>query len=142
MNRPEAVLKIVGSGNCDWLKKYRHLKGLEIVGFVDSIRDAYQDCHFTIVPIFYGSGTRIKVIESFALGRRLISTKMGVQGADLSSSDYVNAETKEEWISTLSSISLDSVQQNQLNESRRLVASKFGEMSIGVKFYNWLRTVS
>ena len=142
LSRPEAVLKIVGSGNRDWLKKYQHLKGLEIVGFVDSIRDAYQDCHFTIVPIFYGSGTRIKVIESFALGRRLISTKMGVQGADLSSSDYVNAETKEEWISTLSSISLDIVQQNQLNESRQLVASKFGEKSIGEKFYNWLRTVS
>lgn len=141
-NRPEAVLKIVGSGNKDWLKNYQQLKGVEIVGFVDSIRDAYQDCHFTIVPISYGSGTRIKVLESFALGRRLISTKMGVQGADLELVDYVNAESKEEWIKTLSSISFDAGQQDQLEKSRKVVASKFGEKSVGYKFYQWLKSLS
>ena len=140
--RPEAVLKIVGSGNKDWLKNYQGLKGINIVGFVNSLRDAYEDCHFTVVPITYGSGTRIKVIESFALGRRLISTKMGVQGADLESQDYVNAETKEEWINVLSHISLNSEEQNQLNRSRDVVASKFGEKSIGLKFYRWLKTIS
>lgn len=142
LKRPEAVLKIVGSGNREWLKSYAHLKGLEILGFVDSIRDAYQDCHFTIVPITYGSGTRIKVLESFALGRRLISTKMGVQGADLTSEDYVNAETKEDWIQTLSRIKLDEGQQLQLNKSRFVVASKFGEKNVGQKFYEWLKTIS
>jgi glycosyltransferase involved in cell wall biosynthesis len=140
--RPEAVLKIVGSGNKDWVKNYQGLKGINIVGFVNSLREAYEDCHFTVVPITYGSGTRIKVIESFALGRRLISTKMGVQGADLKPQDYVNAETKEEWINILSSIRLDSGEQNQLNRSRDVVASKFGEKSIGLKFYRWLKTIS
>lgn len=140
--RPEAELKIVGSGNKNWLKNYQHLKGIKIIGFVDSIRDAYQDCHFTIVPITYGSGTRIKVLESFALGRRLISTKMGVQGADLGPMDYVNAETKEEWIETLSTIRLDQTQQGQLNESRLVVASKFEEKNVGFNFYEWLKTLS
>jgi glycosyltransferase involved in cell wall biosynthesis len=140
--RPDAVLKIVGSGNKDWLKNFQGLKGIKIVGFVNSLRDAYEDCHFTVVPITYGSGTRIKVIESFALGRRLISTKMGVQGADLESQDYVNAETREEWINILSHIRLDAEEQNQLNRSRGVVASKFGEKSIGLKFYRWLKTIS
>jgi hypothetical protein len=135
-------LKIVGSGNKDWLKNYQQLKGVDIVGFVDSIRDAYQDCHFTIVPISYGSGTRIKVLESFALGRRLISTKMGVQGADLETDDYVNAESKEEWIKTLSTIRFDDGQQDQLEKSRKVVASKFGEKSVGSKFYQWLKSIS
>jgi glycosyltransferase involved in cell wall biosynthesis len=141
-NRPEAELKIVGSGKKEWLKNYQHLKGVKIVGFVDSIRDAYQDCHFTIVPITYGSGTRIKVLESFALGRRLISTKMGVQGADLKQVDYVNAETKEEWIDTLSTISFNESQQNQLDASREVLASKFGEKHVGASFYQWLKTLA
>ncbi|MBA2406074.1 MAG: glycosyltransferase family 4 protein [Bdellovibrionales bacterium] len=140
-NRPEAVLKIVGSGNGEWLKNYSHLKGVQMVGFVDSIRDAYRDCHFTIVPISYGSGTRIKVLESFALGRRLISTKMGVQGADLTANEYLNAETKEDWIKMLSSIKLDSEQQQKLDRARLIVAAKFGEKNIGIKFYKWLQTV-
>lgn len=140
--RPHVELKIVGSGNRDWLKNYQHLKGVKIVGFVDSIRDAYKDCHFTVVPITYGSGTRIKVIESFSLGRRLISTRMGVQGADLSANDYINAETKDEWINILSSIEFTNDQQAKLDHSRQVVASKFGEKNIGAKFYQWLKTIS
>ena len=139
--RPDAVIKIVGSGNRDWLKAYEHLKGVQIVGFVDSILDAYRDCHFTVVPIFYGSGTRIKVIESFAIGRRLISTKMGVQGAGLDEQDYINAETKEEWINKLLTAKLDTREQAQLERSVAKVASLYGEQQIGAKFYNWLKTI-
>lgn len=140
-NRPDAVLKIVGSGNRDWLKAYAGLKGLEIVGFVDAIQDAYKDCHFTIVPIFYGSGTRIKVLESFSMGRRLISTKMGVQGADLDKDDYIQCESNEDWIRTLSSVQFDQSQIDQLEKSRNKVAQNFGDKNIGERFYRWLKTV-
>lgn len=139
--RPKAILKVVGSGNRDWLKNYEGMKGLQVVGFVDSILDAYRDCHFTVVPIFYGSGTRIKVIESFAIARRLISTKMGVQGAGLDELDYNRAETKEEWIKVLSQIELDSKEQLQMDKSRAKVAAMFGEAEIGEKFYNWMRSL-
>ena len=139
-SRPEAKLKIVGSGNKDWLKNYEKVQGLEIKGFVDTLKEAYQDCHFTIVPITYGSGTRIKVIEAFSMSRKLISTKMGVQGADLEQQDYINAETKEEWVRTLSTITLDDSQKSQLRKSRDQVALKFGEKNIGSKFYGWLKT--
>jgi RNA-binding protein YlmH len=67
---------------------------------------------------------------------------MGVQGADLAESDYINAETKEEWIKILSSIQLDKVQQDQLNLSRAVVAAKFDEKNIGARFYNWLKAIS
>lgn len=140
-NRPEATIKIVGSGNREWLKNYEHLKGVHIIGFVDSILDAYRDCHFTVVPIFYGSGTRIKVIESFAIGRRLISTKMGVQGAGLNGDDFINAETKEEWIRILSTAHLDAKEQSLLDQSVSKVATMYGEQEIGAEFYKWLKTI-
>jgi glycosyltransferase involved in cell wall biosynthesis len=140
--RPNAILKIVGSGNKSWLKSYENLPGLQIEGFVKEIKDAYEDCHFTLVPIFYGSGTRIKVIESFAMNRRLISTKMGVQGAGLDDNDYLRAESADEWIKLLSSIELNLEEVNQLKVSRIKVASQLGEMSIGKKFYEWLCTLS
>lgn len=140
-NRPNAVLKVVGSGNREWLKSYEGMKGLHVVGFVDSILDAYRDCHFTVVPIFYGSGTRIKVIESFAIARRLISTKMGVQGAGLDESDYNRAESKEDWIKVLSEIKLDSAEQLQMEKSRTKVAAMFGEVEIGDKFYKWMQSL-
>jgi hypothetical protein len=137
--RPEAILKIVGSGNRDWLDKYSSLKGIQTVGFIENIKDAYRDCHFTIVPVFYGSGTRIKVLESFAMGRKLISTKMGVQGANLTREDYFQAETKEEWITLLSKVSWNKEIQRSLNQSIDKVSHQFGEESVGSKFVKWLR---
>jgi glycosyltransferase involved in cell wall biosynthesis len=140
-NRPDAVLKIVGSGNKDWLKAYQHLKGVQVVGFVDTLRDAYRDCHFTLVPIFYGSGTRIKVLESFAVGRKLISTKMGVQGAGLTNDDYLHAENKEEWIKILSTIKMNQTEQARLETSISRISSIYGEEQIGRRFYEWLKTL-
>lgn len=139
--RPHVKLKIVGSGNKSWLNQYANVPGLEIVGFIDDIKDAYQDCQFTIVPITYGSGTRIKVIEAFSMNRKLISTKMGVQGANLRDEDYIQAESKNDWIKTLSQISLDSEALKQLALSREYMANQFGERSIGKRFYDWLTSL-
>ena len=118
------------------------MPGIEFKGFVPSLADAYQDCHFTIVPISYGSGTRIKVIESFAMGRKLISTKMGVQGAELEAADFIQAETTQDWIKTLSDIELSPAQISQLATSREKMAQKFCEKEIGKQFYDWLKTIS
>ena len=139
IKRPNAVLKIVGSGNRDWLKAYEGTKGLEIVGFVKSLMDAYRDCHFTLVPIFYGSGTRIKVLEAFSIGRRLISTQMGVQGASLTNDDFIGAETKDQWIEVLSTAMLNSEEQYKLEKSVAGVSKIFGDKEIGSRFYSWLK---
>ncbi len=141
-NRPQACLKIVGSGNKEWLRSYSHLEGIEVVGFVKELKDAYRDCHFTIVPVFYGSGTRIKVLESFAMGRKLISTKMGVQGANLTTDDYILANSKEEWVSVLSNINLNSEMEKTLSQSITKVSQEFCEKQVGHKFVQWLKELA
>lgn len=76
--------------------------GIKFFGFVKDLEAVYADCDFSIIPIRYGSGTRIKVIESISKGVPIVSTEMGVQGSGLS--DYFKAETKEEWIQILNSL--------------------------------------
>jgi polysaccharide biosynthesis protein PslH len=139
--KPTVRMKIVGSGDRSWLNSYSHLTGIKIVGFVDNINDAYQDCHFTIVPITYGSGTRIKVIESFAKGRNLISTAMGVQGAHLRPEDFIRAESTQDWIDVLSTIELTSELKNHLVASRSRVSQQFDEVLIGKEFAHCLRSL-
>lgn len=139
--RPEARLKIVGSGNGSWLKAYAHLPGLKLVGFVKELKEAYVDAHFTVVPIHYGSGTRIKVIESFAMGKRLISTSMGVQGGGLDAADYICAETTQDWIRTLSTVVYNGYHHQLLEESRQKLAARYDERLVGQQFYEWLSTV-
>lgn len=139
--RSDVRLTIYGSGDRQWLESYRSLPQVEIKGFVQSIAEAYKGAHFTLVPVFYGSGTRIKVIESFSFARRLVSTEMGVQGANLKASDYILAQTREEWIAQLAQLRYDALDFDKLLESRKRIADEFDEARIGERFYQWLKSL-
>ena len=104
---PDLTLKIVGSGKSTWLEAYRRLPGVEILGHVESVAPHYRDSLVSIVPIFYGSGTRVKAIESSLHGRACISTAIGVEGTGLVRDEtYIHAETSEEWIDALVSLNI------------------------------------
>jgi len=55
-----------------------------------------------LVPLFSGSGIRVKIIEGMAMGKCIISTNIGVEG--ISCTDKKNiliANTKEEFIEAM-----------------------------------------
>jgi glycosyltransferase involved in cell wall biosynthesis len=100
---PDLKLTIVGSGNREWLRPYQNVKGLDIIGQVPHVAPYYENCIASIVPVFYGSGTRVKAIESSLYGRMCISTEVGVEGMGLVDGEsYQRAEREEEWIHALS----------------------------------------
>jgi glycosyltransferase involved in cell wall biosynthesis len=49
-------------------------------GNVDDLAPWYQRSHVVIVPVFEGSGTRLKVLEAAAYGRPIVSTPLGAHG--------------------------------------------------------------
>lgn len=139
--RKDAKLTIYGSGDRKWLEEYTRLENVSVIGFVPAIEDAYREAHFTLVPVFYGSGTRIKVIESFAMRRRLVSSRMGVQGAGLQKEDFLHVETKDEWISALSELRPTMEDQKKLESSIARLRDQFDEKEIGKQFYGWLSSL-
>lgn len=67
---PDITLRIVGSGGWEnYANQYRYLQGVEFVGFCDSLAEEYERCRFTLVPLFEGGGTKIKVLESYLYNR-------------------------------------------------------------------------
>jgi glycosyltransferase involved in cell wall biosynthesis len=100
--RPDLELWIAGSGDSGWLAGRADSPGIRFFGRVEKVDELYRDCAVSIVPIFYGSGTRVKAIESSRYSRPCLSTEIGVEGLGLTAgSTYFKAETAEEWISAL-----------------------------------------
>ena len=67
--------------------------GVRYAGVVPSVESWYEDCHAVAVPVFEGSGTRLKVIEAMAYGRPVVSTALGVQGLPVKAPEhFVQAE--------------------------------------------------
>lgn len=53
------------------------------LGRVPSVGPHYEQAHVVVVPVFEGSGTRLKAIEAAAHGRPLVSTRLGTEGLPL-----------------------------------------------------------
>jgi len=49
---------------------------------VASVMPYYKDCFASIVPLLNGSGTRLKILESAAYGRPVLTTLKGMEGLD------------------------------------------------------------
>lgn len=55
---------------------------LVVTGFVDEVTPWIHRARVYVVPIRYGSGTRLKVLEAFAFGMPTVSTTIGAEGID------------------------------------------------------------
>lgn len=55
-------------------------EGVRYVGRVPSVKPFYEEADVAVVPVFTGSGTRMKIIEAMAHGRPVVSTPLGAEG--------------------------------------------------------------
>lgn len=78
--RPDATMRIVGSG--DWENHADRLSapGITIVGHVDDISEEYARANIAICPVFEGGGSKIKVLEAFAYNRPIVSAVHSARG--------------------------------------------------------------
>jgi polysaccharide biosynthesis protein PslH len=80
-NIPSAELIIVGRGvDSSKAEEWERHAGVSVVGFVDTLADVYSDSAFTIVPVYFGGGTKIKVLESLAYGRTVVAVRESLRG--------------------------------------------------------------
>jgi glycosyltransferase involved in cell wall biosynthesis len=101
-SNPSLRLKIAGSGEGRWLERHRRAPGLELLGRVPGVDSFYSSIDAAVVPLFVGSGTRVKVIEASRYGVPCISTSLGVEGCPLEPGvAFVRAESAAEWVRVL-----------------------------------------
>jgi glycosyltransferase involved in cell wall biosynthesis len=53
---------------------------IELAGFVEDIRPLFSRCALFVCPIRSGSGIRVKLLEAFASGIPVVSTRIGAEG--------------------------------------------------------------
>jgi len=80
---PQAKLRIVGEmEDMGMKKKCLQFPNVDVVGFVDDIMQEYKDARCVIIPIYHGSGTCVKTIETMQVNRPFVSTICGVRGLE------------------------------------------------------------
>lgn len=98
-------LFVVGGNPPTTIKRWNRNDNIHIVGYVEDVNDYIESCHVNIVPIFIGSGLRVKIIEAFSKGIPVLSTSIGAEG--IKTKNGVNiliADNSKEFIDHLNKI--------------------------------------
>lgn len=77
---PDIKLYIVGNNMPQKVKALGGDPRIRIVPDAPDIRAVAAQCRLSVVPLRFGGGTRIKILESFALGLPVVSTSKGCEG--------------------------------------------------------------
>jgi glycosyltransferase involved in cell wall biosynthesis len=56
---------------------------VRFAGFVPDLRPSLHETAVCVVPLRAGSGTRLKVLEAMALGKAIVTTRIGSEGIAL-----------------------------------------------------------
>ncbi len=78
--RPQVRLRVVGSDPPERSTLIESAAQVELVGFVEDIRTELARCAVFVCPIRSGSGVRVKLLEAFACGIPVVSTRVGAEG--------------------------------------------------------------
>jgi glycosyltransferase involved in cell wall biosynthesis len=76
---PRARLMVVGSEPPP-RGSFRYNESVELVGFVEDVREPLARYSLFVCPILSGSGVRVKLLEAFAAGIPVVSTRLGAEG--------------------------------------------------------------
>ncbi len=85
---PTARLRVVGRGT-DALGEVSAVDGVDVVGPVDDVAGELTAATAVLVPMRFGGGTRLKVLEAWAHGVPVVSTGLGCEGTGAVDDDHL-----------------------------------------------------
>jgi glycosyltransferase involved in cell wall biosynthesis len=105
---------------------------------VPDVRPYYQKAWLQVVPIRIGGGTRLKIVESLAMGTPVVSTTMGAQGLDLKhGEDALLADTEFDFIEeTLRCLRDTGLREKLVREGQKSVKERLSWDGLGTRLRN------
>ena len=79
----------IGQATAEEQAHYRDRYGVELTGHVPDVRPVMDEAACHIVPLRAGGGTRLKILNSWAMGKPVVSTSLGCEGLDAVDGDNI-----------------------------------------------------
>ena len=126
-------LYVVGKNPSEELKRIakRFEDKIVVTGYVDSVEEYYDMCDIMIVPLFFGSGQRVKIIEGFAHGMPIISTTVGAEGLMIKSGwNIMIANDEKTFIESIGELKSQKLRGRLSNNGKKTFAKYYSQEAI------------
>ncbi len=127
---------IVGSRPHKSLKKFESER-IIITGFVKDVSTYFEKSTCMVVPLLYGAGIKVKVLEGFSSGIPILTNHIGIEGiGGCSGKEYYHCESAQEYINAIEQIINNRKTAQQIGENgRKFVKEQFD-------YYNYSNTMT
>ena len=141
---PDAQLFLAGRNMPKWLLKCKK-NGVNVVGEVPDAQEFVKNHDIAVVPLLSGSGMRIKIIESMALGKTVITTLVGAEGIQYSEfEDIIIADNVAKMVANICRLYHDTNEAEEIGvKARKLIEDIYDKNKVINRlliFYNELTT--
>jgi glycosyltransferase involved in cell wall biosynthesis len=118
-------------------------EGIEVIGTVADVRRWYEKATACIVPLRIGGGSRLKILESFAMGCPVVSTSVGAEGLNVVDGEtLLLADTPEDFVQQCVRVMGDEELSRKLAENgRRLVEAAYRWDALAERLNRYLERV-
>ncbi len=121
---PTVKLFLAGREMPQWLLKI-NIPNVFVMGEVDNAYDFIRKYTVSIAPLLTGSGIRIKIIESMALGKAVIATTIGAEGISYENGkNILIADTPEDFFNAIKKLWDDKQYCKKLGENASILIEK------------------
>jgi sugar transferase (PEP-CTERM/EpsH1 system associated) len=135
------TLDIVGSNPPDSLVRLaQSLPGVTVHGYVPDVRPLLDSAALFVCPIRDGGGTKLKLLDAFAMGKCVVAHPIACEGIDaVADREVVVASTPAEFVTTISALLADPHRRRAVGQAARaLVERSYSYRSIGAQFSSLL----
>jgi glycosyltransferase involved in cell wall biosynthesis len=137
--RSQARLTVTGSLKGVDLNGLAQNTAANFTGYLDDIRPAIARSWASIVPLRQGGGTRLKILESMALGTPVVATRKGAEGLDFSPDrDLLIADTSEEFARVVLRLLNDADLRETISRNGRIAVERYDWANIGPRFVDFV----
>lgn len=124
---PDARLRIVGKNIPSWILMHAQDQAVSVEESVTDIGLVYRQADVLVAPISIAGGTKFKMLEAFASGLPVVTSKEGVAGLGVTpGSEYFEADKPLDFVDQIKNIwEHKAMRQNITKNARKFVEENF-----------------
>ena len=124
---PTVSLCIAGKNPPQSIREFVSNPRIEVIANPEVMSEVAKKCCLTLVPLRFGGGTRLKILDSLAMGLPVVSTSIGCEGLSVRDGSHILIrDDPEQFADAVLRVISDPVLANTLRTNgRRLVEERY-----------------